>query len=49
MECLLFMILFLIHVYLTTWAKGVRVSRRHLHKFVLTVFYYRLRLEMMCT
>ena len=30
--------LFLIHVYLITRAKGVRVSRRQLHKFLLSCF-----------
>ena len=39
--------LFLIHVHLMTWAKGVRVSRRHLHNLFLWVvsFYYRLWFE----
>ena len=28
--------IFLMHVCLMTWAKGVRVSRRHLHIFFLS-------------
>ena len=39
---------FLIYVYLMTWAKGVPVSRRHLHYFFI-IFYCRLRFEITCT